>query len=278
MEKAWASSLAKASLIAAIKARMGFSSLACIVESAPRLSGEIANTTSAIAKRSWRECVMAVWDSTVDCDQSLVRSPPNETELSAGPPRPVNYGEHGNMENCFIKSNVRITTASGWLGRLVRSLVSIKYRRFDMPYISIIAESRRGRSKHPILMWISRITRQQEREVPRSVGYFDAQPTSGRWMMRRKMLETPKSRQNLIAIGSEASINRDCAHTWRGFQKLRDLTLGHECADAIAEAWDGKRHDKRQYASCRKAALILELPQVVRPRNKQKWWCEHSHG
>src|SRR5437773_11427459 len=75
MEKAWASSLAKASLIAAIKARMGFSSLACIVESAPRLSGEIANTTSVIAKRSWRECVMAVWDSTVDCDQNLVRSP-----------------------------------------------------------------------------------------------------------------------------------------------------------------------------------------------------------
>ena len=36
---------------------------------------------------------MAVWDSTVDCDQNLVRSPPNETELSAGPPRPVNYGE-----------------------------------------------------------------------------------------------------------------------------------------------------------------------------------------
>src|SRR5260370_7963870 len=84
MEKAWASSLAKASLIAAIKARMGFSSLACTVESAPRLSGEIANTTSVIAKRSWRECFMAVWDSTVDCNQKLVRSPSNQTEL----PRP----------------------------------------------------------------------------------------------------------------------------------------------------------------------------------------------
>src|SRR5205823_3947107 len=121
MEKAWASSLAKASLIAAIKARMGFSSLACIVESAPRLSGEIANTTSVIAKRSWRECVMAVWDSTVDCDQNLVRSPPNETELSAGPPRPVNYGEHGKHRELFHKSNVDFTTASGWLQRLVRS-------------------------------------------------------------------------------------------------------------------------------------------------------------
>jgi hypothetical protein len=65
-EKAWASSLAKASPITATKARMGFSSLACTMESAPRLRDEIANTTSVIAKRSWRECVMVVWDSAAD--------------------------------------------------------------------------------------------------------------------------------------------------------------------------------------------------------------------
>src|SRR5438045_7409153 len=82
MEKAWASSLAKASPIAATKARMGFSSLGYTVESAPRLRDEIEKTTSAIAKRSWRECIMAVWDSAADCNQNLVRSRSNETELS----------------------------------------------------------------------------------------------------------------------------------------------------------------------------------------------------
>jgi hypothetical protein len=43
----------------------------------------------------------------------------NETELS----HPLAAASVANIENCFIKSNVDITTASGWLQRLVRHLV-----------------------------------------------------------------------------------------------------------------------------------------------------------
>jgi hypothetical protein len=46
---------------------------------------------------------MAVWDSAVDCNQNLVLSPSNEMELSAGPPRPVNYGERGKYGELFHK-------------------------------------------------------------------------------------------------------------------------------------------------------------------------------
>src|SRR5207249_12221392 len=36
---------------------------------------------------------------------------------------PLAAASVANIENCFIKSNVDITTASGWLQRLVRHLV-----------------------------------------------------------------------------------------------------------------------------------------------------------
>ena len=78
---------------------------------------------------------MAVWDSTVDCDQNLVRSPPNETELSAGPPRPVNYGECGKHRELFHKSNVLIAAAhlrrvcsSAWLGDWRAMLPGVEWR------------------------------------------------------------------------------------------------------------------------------------------------------
>jgi hypothetical protein len=74
--------LGEASPIAATRARTGFSSLGCAVESAARLRDEIANTTSVITKRGWIECVIAVWDFAAVSNQNLVRSRFKKKKLS----------------------------------------------------------------------------------------------------------------------------------------------------------------------------------------------------